>query len=87
MRWEIQRYYPDEYAVGLQAAQIIREALSVSFAEDEAAFMALHFVNAETGIEIGQMYEVTELIHASVIWCTSTSRWISIRPLWPTTVF
>lgn len=64
MRWEIQRYYPDEYAVGLQAAQIIREALSVSFAEDEAAFMALHFVNAETGIEIGQMYEVTELIHA-----------------------
>ena len=32
------------------------------FAEDEAAFMALHFVNAGTGMEIGQMYEVTELI-------------------------
>lgn len=63
MRWEIQRYYPDEYAVGLQAAQIIHDALSVSFAEDEAAFMALHFVNAETGIELGQMYEATELIH------------------------
>lgn len=27
MRWEIQRYYPDEYAVGLQAAQIIRDTL------------------------------------------------------------
>ena len=64
MRWEIQRYYPDEYAVGLQAAQIVRDALSVSFAEDEAAFMALHFVNAETGMEISQMYEITELIHA-----------------------
>ena len=64
MRWEIQRYYPDEYAVGLQAAQMIRGALSVPFAEDEAAFMALHFVNAQTGIEISQMYEVTELIHA-----------------------
>lgn len=64
MRWEIQRYYPDEYAIGLQAAQMVRDTLSVSFAEDEAAFMALHFVNAETGMEISQMYEITELIHA-----------------------
>lgn len=64
MRWEIQRYYPDEYAVGLQAAQMVCDTLSVSFAEDEAAFMALHFVNAETGMEISQMYEITELIHA-----------------------
>ena len=62
MRWEIQRYYPQEYAVGLEAARMVREALEVPFAEDEAAFMALHFVNAGTGMEIGQMYEVTELI-------------------------
>ena len=62
MRWEIQRYYPQEYAVGLEAARMVRQALEVPFAEDEAAFMALHFVNAGTGMEIGQMYEVTELI-------------------------
>ena len=32
MRWEIQRYYREESAVGLQGAQLIREALSVRFA-------------------------------------------------------
>lgn len=63
VRWEIQNYYPQEYAVGLKAAQMVREALEVPFAEDEAAFMALHFVNASTsGMDIEQVYEVTELI-------------------------
>ena len=48
--------------MGLEAARMVRQALEVPFAEDEAAFMALHFVNAGTGMEIGQMFEVTELI-------------------------
>lgn len=62
MLWEIQRYYPDEYAAGLEAAKLVQETLGLPFAEDEAAFLALHFVNAELGVELGQVYEVTELI-------------------------
>lgn len=64
MLWEIQRYYPDEYAMGLEAAAMVQEALGLPFAEDEAAFLALHFVNAELGVELGQVYEVTELIQS-----------------------
>ncbi len=76
MLWEIQRYYPDEYAAGLEAAKLIRETLNLPFAEDEAAFLALHFVNAELGVEIGQVYEVTELIQSV---CNIVRRHFSIE--------
>ena len=50
--WEIKRFYPHEFDLGLYALKLIRERLGVELPEDEAGFIALHFVNAEYGTDI-----------------------------------
>ena len=50
--WEIKRFYTQEYELGKYAIDLIRERLHVSLPEDEAGFIALHFVNAEYGTDI-----------------------------------
>ena len=50
--WEIKRFYSTEYQIGLYAVRLIQERLHVQLPEDEAGFIALHFVNAEYGTNI-----------------------------------
>lgn len=50
--WEIKRFYSREYQIGEYALRMIRERLRVDLPEDEAGFIALHFVNAEYGTDI-----------------------------------
>ena len=50
--WEIKRFYSQEYQLGKHALKIIRERLGIEMPEDEAGFIALHFVNAEYGTDI-----------------------------------
>ena len=50
--WEIRRFYSREYQIGQYALQMIRERLQVELPEDEAGFIALHFINAEYGTNI-----------------------------------
>lgn len=45
----IKRLYPDEFDVALNALSIIKESTGVVFPEDEASFLALHFIGAELG--------------------------------------
>ena len=47
--WDIRQLYKDEFRVGLKANEIVKEETGVEFTEDEAAFIALHFVNAQLG--------------------------------------
>ena len=44
--WEIKKLYNHEFLVGKEALNIILRRLGVSLPEDEAGFIALHFVNA-----------------------------------------
>ncbi|WP_330377649.1 BglG family transcription antiterminator LicT [Cellulosilyticum ruminicola] len=44
--WEIKKLYNHEYLVGKEALSIIKRRLNVELPEDEAGFIALHFVNA-----------------------------------------
>ena len=44
--WEIKKFYNHEYLVGKEALNILQRRLGVTFPEDEAGFIALHFVNA-----------------------------------------
>ena len=44
--WEIKKLYNHEFLVGKEALNIIQRKLGVSLPEDEAGFIALHFVNA-----------------------------------------
>lgn len=50
--WEIKRFYPQEYELGEYSIRLIRDRLHVELPEDEAGFIALHFVNAEYGTDI-----------------------------------
>lgn len=45
--WEIRKYYKKEFAVGLKAVAMVKEATDVELPEDEAGFIALHILNAE----------------------------------------
>ena len=44
--WEIKRFYSHEFQLGTYALQLIHERLGIKLPEDEAGFIALHFVNA-----------------------------------------
>lgn len=44
--WEIKKLYNHEYLVGKEALHIIKRRLNIELPEDEAGFIALHFVNA-----------------------------------------
>lgn len=61
--WEIKKFYPSEYQMGLKAIDMIEERLQVRLSEDEAGFIALHFVNAELDTDMSSTYQITELIH------------------------
>ena len=50
--WEIKRFYPQEFQLGIYALELIRDRLGILLPEDEAGFIALHFVNAEYGTDI-----------------------------------
>lgn len=50
--WDIKRFYPREFNLGRYALRLIRERLDVELPEDEAGYIALHFVNAEYGTDI-----------------------------------
>lgn len=66
LKWDIARFYPDEFAVGQKAVAVINKAEDVSLGEDEAAFIAIHFVNAESagGAEQDLAYETTKIVKA-----------------------
>ena len=46
---DIIRFYPDEYALGQRALDIIEQRAGRRLPDDEAGFIALHIVNAEMG--------------------------------------
>lgn len=47
MLWDIKRIYPREFKVGKYALELLRERYGIEMREDEAGFLAYHFVNAE----------------------------------------
>jgi len=60
---EIRQLYKEEIKVATQALQIINERLMVKLPDDEAAFIALHIVNAQLALNITEVKQVTTLIH------------------------
>lgn len=62
--WEIKKFYPVEYGLGLEALDIIEDKLNVRLSEDEAGFIALHIVNAQLDTNMSNTVQITELIKA-----------------------
>lgn len=48
LKWELKQFYPDEYRIAKKAVALINQRLDLDFPEDEAAFIALHFVNSDS---------------------------------------
>lgn len=47
MLWEIKKFYPQEYQASLKALKLIQEHTGILLSEDEAGFIAFHFVNGK----------------------------------------
>lgn len=62
MDWEIRRFYREEYAEAEYAVRLINERLHVELPDTEAAFVALHFVEAESDDTMEEVNEITGLI-------------------------
>ncbi|MEO1768913.1 BglG family transcription antiterminator LicT [Candidatus Enterococcus ferrettii] len=62
--WEIKQFYKKEFEAALESLKIIKYYENVDLSEDEAAFIALHFVNAQKdGEKMNQTIITTEVIH------------------------
>ena len=61
--WDIKKLYQPEYEVGLAALDLIDERLHIRFTEDEAAFIAIHIMNAEFNMGIDMMERITKIIN------------------------
>lgn len=59
---DIQRLYRKEYELGISMVQRINERFRISLPEDEAGFIALHFVNAEEGQENNDNYQIALIV-------------------------
>lgn len=60
--WEIKRFYTKEFGLGIYALKVISEQLGIDLPEDEAGFIALHFVNAEYGTQICDAVKFPNLV-------------------------
>ena len=61
--WEIKKFYPNEFAAAMKALEMIRYETNIEMTEDEAGFIALHFVNGQSeGELIAQTVAVTKIV-------------------------
>ena len=75
--WDIRQLYKDEFRVGLKANEIVKEETGVEFTDDEAAFIALHFVNAQLGGEIRDIYDMNRSITTGLSRTSSSTHGVS----------
>lgn len=61
--WEIKKFYYQEYLIGKVAIGMIERKLGVTLPQDEAAFIALHIVNAELDLDMTRMVSMTKLVN------------------------
>lgn len=64
--WEIKRFYLQEFQLGIYALELIQDRLDILLPEDEAGFIALHFVNAEYGTDIRDAVKFPDQMQAIV---------------------
>ena len=59
--WEIKKFFPTEYEIGVRALDWIDEIVGVKLPIDEAAFVAIHLLNAEHN-NLADYNQVTEMV-------------------------
>lgn len=63
LSWEVKKFYPEHYQIGLYAVSIIQETMKIECPEDEAVAIALHFINLQNDTATaGEMMKVMEIV-------------------------
>ena len=62
----IMSYYPTEYHLGQHCLKVIQEETRANLNPSEAAFIAMHIVNAELNTSMSVMYDMTKLIEGTL---------------------
>ncbi|AWB46745.1 transcription antiterminator LicT [Paenibacillus sp. CAA11] len=60
--WEIKQLYKEEFQIGLKTLEQIKRKLDIDLPEDEAAFIAIHIVNAEMNEEVRTTMDITKFM-------------------------
>ena len=66
LQGSIMSYYPSEYQLGQYCLRVIQEQTRTELNPSEAAFIALHIVNAELNTSMSVMYDITRLIEGAL---------------------
>lgn len=59
--WEVKRFYPKEFEIGLKALELIKTQTDISLPEDEAANIALHLINAQLNNKFNRADDVVKI--------------------------
>ncbi|MCT1901673.1 BglG family transcription antiterminator LicT [Oceanobacillus sojae] len=61
--WDIKRLYKKEFEIGKYGVELLNETCGVQLTEEEAAFIAVHVMNAEFNVGIDMMESMTRIIN------------------------
>lgn len=70
LKWEMKQCYPREYRAGLLALDVVERLLGMRLPEDEAAFIAFHFISAgaadnhEVQRRMEMIHDILDIIRA-----------------------
>ncbi|SCC03873.1 BglG family transcription antiterminator LicT [Gilliamella intestini] len=60
--WEIKKFYPKEFKIGLYALSVIKERLAIELPEDEAGFITFHIINAQLDGTMPNVVNMTNIM-------------------------
>jgi len=64
--YDVKRLYKEEFKISMEAVGYINQTLNTDFTEDEAAAIALHFINARLGEEMPETIHITKIVQSSL---------------------
>ena len=64
MVWDIKKLYAQEYNIGLELLDIIKEETGIELPVDEAGFLSLHIINAQLEANMDTVMDITQIIHS-----------------------
>lgn len=61
--WEVKKFYPDHYQIGLYAVERMQDIMQMECPQDEAVAIALHFINLQNDAsEAGKQMKLMEAV-------------------------
>lgn len=62
LSYEVKKFYPQHYQVGLMGIQLIHQVLKIESPEDEAIAIALHFINIQSHNNMEESIQIMDTV-------------------------